>query len=240
MSFANDKVSLPARYVAGNVMMVERLRAGGIQNVIQIDALAFASGNRSERLVFIGETAPGTNYDSYAQCGDEYLMITYTSGVPSEAVRYIRTSNGWERLLSEFSGGYQADLSVTSAQVKALNATPLTIVAAPGADIALVPTAVLVVVNYGGTNVFTETDDDLSICYATTPTEIMEIESTGLIDQTNDEWRYITFEHDETFIPLENQAIVFTNLDDEIAGNAGADNTMLVRLWYLRVPTDIV
>lgn len=129
----------------------------------------------------------------------------------------------------------------TSAEVKALKGTPQTLVAAPGANLALVPVAINIVANYGGTNAFTESADDLSICYATTPgsNEIKEIESTGLIDQTNDEWRYITFEHAETFIPVENDAIVLTNLDDEIAGNAGGDNTLNVRLYYRVVPTDV-
>lgn len=133
-----------------------------------------------------------------------------------------------------------AEVTLTSAQVKALKATPITLVAAPGADLAIVPVAINLVVNYGGTNAFTESADDLSICYATTPgsNEIKEIESTGLVDQTNDEWRYITFEHAETFIPVENDAVVITNLDDEIAGNAAGNNTIAVRLYYRVVPTD--
>ncbi|MCC6314211.1 MAG: DUF2190 family protein [Thermomicrobiales bacterium] len=134
-----------------------------------------------------------------------------------------------------------AEVTLTSAQVKALKATPISLVAAPGANLAIVPVAINLVVNYGGTNAFTESADDLSICYATTPgsNEIKEIESTGLVDQTNDEWRYITFEHAETFIPVENDAVVITNLDDEIAGNAGGDNTIAVRLYYRVVPTDV-
>lgn len=130
-----------------------------------------------------------------------------------------------------------ADVTLTSAQVKALKAAPITLVAAPGADLAVVPIAINLVANYAGTNVFTEAADDLSIGYAA-GAEIKEIESTGFIDQANDEWRYITFEHAETFIPEENVAVVITNLDDEIAGNAGADNTLLVRLYYRLVPTD--
>lgn len=132
---------------------------------------------------------------------------------------------------------HYADVALTSANVKALKATPITLVAAPGADKAIVPEAIAIVVNYGGTNAFTEADDDLSIGYSG-GAEIAEIESTGLIDQTNDEWRYITFEYGETFVPEENKAVVITNLDDEIAGNAGNDNTIHVRLYYRTVPTD--
>ena len=129
------------------------------------------------------------------------------------------------------------DTKLESADVKALKATPIELVAAPGANLGIVPVAVAIVVDYGGTNAFTETADDLSIGYAA-GAEIKEIESIGLIDQANDEWRYITFEHAETFIPEENVAVVITNLDDEIAGNAGNDNEIHVRLYYRTVPTD--
>lgn len=131
-----------------------------------------------------------------------------------------------------------ATVNLTSAQIKALKATPITLVAAPGADLAVVPVSIALVVNYGGTNAFTETADDLSIGYSG-GAEIKEIESTGLIDQTNDEWRYITFEFDETFQPTENTAVVITNLDDEIAGNAAGNNTARVVLTYRVVPTDL-
>ena len=128
--------------------------------------------------------------------------------------------------------------NLTSAQIKALKATPITLVDAPGADLAVVPVSIALVVNYGGTNAFTETADDLSIGYSG-GAEIKEIESTGLIDQTNDEWRYITFEFDETFQPTENTAVEITNLDDEIAGNAAGNNTARVVLTYRVVPTDL-
>lgn len=130
------------------------------------------------------------------------------------------------------------EVTLTSEQVKALGATPIELVSAPGADLAHVPVWINIVVNYGGSNAFTEAADDLSIAYETAPTEILEIESTGLIDQTNDEWRFITFSHAETFSPVENDAIVITNLDGEIAGNAANDNTVDVRLYYVTVPTD--
>lgn len=124
---------------------------------------------------------------------------------------------------------------LTAAQVKALKATPITLVGAPGAGLAIVPTAVYVYVDYAGSNAFTESADDLSVGYAT-GAELLEIESTGLIDQTNDEWRYITFEYGETFIPEDNKAVVITNLDDEIAGNAAGNNTLSVALYYRIVP----
>jgi hypothetical protein len=163
-----------------------------------------------------------------------------SAGAVTSAIYWVKedtTAAGWRQFAGPDSVSC-ATVTLTSAQVKALKATPITLVAAPGADLAIVPVSINLVANYGGTNAFTEDADDLSIGYSG-GAEIKEIESTGFIDQTNDEWRYITFEHAETFIPEENTAVVITNLDDEIAGNAGADNTVEVKLWYRVVPTDL-
>lgn len=129
-----------------------------------------------------------------------------------------------------------ADVKLTSAQVKALKATPITLIAAPGADLAVVPISAVIHLSYGS-NVFTETADDLSIGWAG-GAELHEIETTGFLDQGNDETRYITFERAETFEPLENTAVVITNLDDEIAGNAANDNEVHIRIYYRTIPVD--
>lgn len=175
--------------------------------------------------VQLGRVVPGQS-TLLGQAYDKMLWVE-----PHDIASVIGTI-GTSEILKKTS------VTLTSAQVKALKATPITLVAAPGADKAVVPVAVNIVVNYGGTNAFTESADDFSIGYAA-GAEIKEIESTGFIDQTNDEWRYITFEHAETFIPEENVAVVITNLDDEIAGNAAGDNSVLVELFYRIVATDI-
>lgn len=130
-----------------------------------------------------------------------------------------------------------ADVKLESADVKALKAAPITLIAAPGADLAVVPISAVIHLSYGGTNVFTETADDLSIGWDA-GAELHEIETTGFIDQANDETRYITFERAETFEPVENTAVVITNLDDEIAGNLGADNEIQIRIYYRTIPVD--
>ena len=130
-----------------------------------------------------------------------------------------------------------ADVKLESADVKALKATPVELIAAPGADLAVVPISAVIHLSYGGTNVFTETADDLSIGWDG-GAEMHEIETTGFIDQANDETRYITFERAETFEPVENTAVVITNLDDEIAGNAANDNEIHIRIYYRVIPTD--
>jgi len=189
-----------------------------------------------------GTGTPATSLNNTSTGADAYFGVALeavSAGATSTIqVLHVPIGSNLALVSSGLANVRVAEIDLTSAQIKALNATPVTIVAAPGANLAIVPIMVSLVFNYGGTNVFTETADDLSIGYAG-GAEIMEIESTGLIDQTNDEWRAITFSHAESFIPEENVAVEITNLDGEIAGNAGGDNTARVRLLYTIVDTDL-
>ena len=71
-----------------------------------------------------------------------------------------------------------ADVTLTAAQIKALGATPITLVAAGGANTAIVVERVSMRFTTGG-EVLTETDDNPVIEYAG-GTDILVIESTGL------------------------------------------------------------
>jgi len=216
--------------LADGIITTAKLAAG----VISADATGralFGAG------VFNAATALSVfGADSIANA---FLLDAVADGAfaASAATRALFASGIWEDSHLEAPLEHYVDVQLDYDDVVALGATPVELIPAPGADLAVVPTAIAIVVNYGGTNAFTESADDLSIGWDG-GAEIMEIESTGLIDQTNDEWRYITFEHDETFIPSENTAVVITNLDDEIAGNAGEDNTIDIRIYYKTVPTD--
>lgn len=131
-----------------------------------------------------------------------------------------------------------AEVTLTSAQVKALRATPITIVSAPGGGrIALFMGAILKL-NYGGSNVFTEAGDNLAIRYKNSSGTIVSqtIETTGFIDQSVD-----TINNG---IPLingiadlssssSNSPLILHNIGgSEIAGNAANDNTLTVRVYY--------
>lgn len=237
MTLAADKLAKGTRIISSNALVGARVLPSGFSNVLMEDAMALASGGRIDRLVFFGETAPGTNYDTVGNVGDEYWQYTLSSGAVTVFAKYKFIAGTFHRA-ADADAVYCTNVTLTSAQVKALKATPIELVPAPGADFAIVPVAINMVCNYGGTNAFTEAADDFSIEYVGSSTEIKEIEATGFIDQAVDEWRYITFEHAETFIPVENEAVGITNLDDEFAGNAGADNTVAIKLYYRIVPTD--
>jgi hypothetical protein len=128
-------------------------------------------------------------------------------------------------------------IRLTSAEIKALRATPKTLVhGIAGKTIQLVSATLLM--DYGGTNAFTETADNLAIRYTDGSGVIVSqaIETTGFIDQTADTVTNALPKIDAivTVAGSKGKALVLHNTGDgEIAGNAGADNTMKVAVSYI-------
>lgn len=129
------------------------------------------------------------------------------------------------------------DVTLTSAQVKALRATPATLVAAPGAGKSLMLVGALLKLNYGGTNAFTESADNLAIKYTDGSGAAVSqtIESGSFITATADTYSNALPKIDviAAATGVENQALVLHNTGDgEIAGNAANDNTLSIRVYY--------
>lgn len=130
-----------------------------------------------------------------------------------------------------------ATLTLTNSEVKNLRATPISVIAAPGAGKAIKFMGAMLKLNYGGTNAFTETDDNLAFRYTDGSGVIVSqtVQTTGFIDQTAD-----TMTNGEPVIDAivaaasaENQALVIHNIGDgEIAGNAANDNTVSLSVAY--------
>lgn len=129
------------------------------------------------------------------------------------------------------------NVELTSAEVKALRATPKEIIAAPGAGKMIVVESVALQLNYGGTNAFTETADNLVLEYSDSGTDITaSIETTGFIDQTADTVALVypaTIAAAASATAVTNESVVLKNTGDgEIAGNAAGNNTLLVSVAY--------
>lgn len=128
------------------------------------------------------------------------------------------------------------DVTLTSAEVKALATTPITLVAAPAAGATLMFHGALLKLNYGGSNVFAESGDNLGIKYtdASGVQVSSTIESTGFIDQSADTYTTGTAANDAIVAATgaEAQALVLDNLNANITGNAANDNTLTVRTYY--------
>lgn len=124
---------------------------------------------------------------------------------------------------------------LTSAQIKLLAGTPITLVPALGATKLIEFISATLLLDYGGTNVFTESDDDLIIGYTDESGVAVSdtIEATGFIDQSADTITRGVPVKDAivTSAASLNQALVIYNTSGDFAGNAGGDNTVTV--WTL-------
>lgn len=129
------------------------------------------------------------------------------------------------------SQGLQATVTLTAAQILALHSTPISIIAAPGAGKAILPTKVEAFYDYNSAayaNI--ASGDDLFLKYTdgsggTTVT----IETTGFIDQTTDQHRFTL--NSGTITPTANAALVAS------LGGAVTDGNGTVTL---RVEYDVV
>lgn len=135
-------------------------------------------------------------------------------------------------------------VTLTSAQVKALRATPITIVPAPRTGYVNVLVQARLKLKYGGTNVFTETADNLALRYTDGSGVIVSqtIETTGFIDQ-NVNTETSALPKIDAIVASTGSAgkpIVLHNTGDgEIAGNAGNDNQLQVVCIYKQIPWTI-
>lgn len=128
------------------------------------------------------------------------------------------------------------EVSLTSAQVKALRASPATLVAAPGAGFILQFIDAILLLDYGS-NVFTETTDNFAIRMNNGSGTIVSetIENTGFIDQSADTSISVKPATSAAVAKTanDNLPLVLHNTGDgEIAGNAANDSVLRVKVTY--------
>lgn len=133
----------------------------------------------------------------------------------------------------------QASGTLSNVNIKALRATPITLVAASAGHLHL-PLKLILKLNYGGTNAFTESADNIAIKYTDgSGDSLLVAETTGWITGTADAYS-VTYAPDNVNVAAagaEGQALVLhNNGDGEIAGNAGNDNTISWHLFYATIP----
>jgi hypothetical protein len=129
------------------------------------------------------------------------------------------------------------EITLTAAQVKALRATPITVMPAQGAGKVVEFVSGVAFLKYGGSNGFTESTANLALKYTDgSGVQISQtIESTGFIDQTASTQTSILNKLDAIVAKTgsDNKAVVIHNLGGgEIAGNAANDNTLKLDLTF--------
>jgi hypothetical protein len=129
-----------------------------------------------------------------------------------------------------------AEVVLTSAEVKALRATPKTLVPAPGAGKVLEFLGGLAFLD-AGTNVFAEATANLAVKFTNgSGVQVSQtVETTGFIDQAADTVTNILPKLDSIVSKAngENQPLVLHNLGaGEITGNAAGDGVLRVKFAY--------
>ncbi|MFQ5472178.1 MAG: hypothetical protein ACE5FA_04740 [Dehalococcoidia bacterium] len=132
---------------------------------------------------------------------------------------------------------------ITSAQLLALNATPITLVAAPGAGKAILVDHVCIQLDWNSAAYDgIAAGEDLQITYTdgSGQAATADIETTGFLDSTADAvrcvWPDATLDTIGDKTPVANAAIVLSLLTAEIATG---DSPLDVQIWYSELTTEI-
>lgn len=166
--------------------------------------------------------------------------LTYDS--TNAAGTHIFQVNGVAKGTLEADGDWQCSnlntviVDLNSAEVKALVASPYQLVAAPGANKLLEFVSAIVILDYGGTNAFTESTDNLAVEYdgGSAAAASQTIEMTGFITLTADSMTTAMAKIDaiDAIADVVNKNLALAGLSGEIAGNAAGDNGLTVITTY--------
>lgn len=163
--------------------------------------------------------------------------LTVTTLTPTNVVFGGVTHTGSTGSIQKF-----VDVTVSSAEILALNATPKTLVAAPGAGRALIFEGALAFLDYGAAAYAgIAAGEDLSIKYTNgSGTAVGEAEATGFLDATADAIRYIrptgAASGVSDITPVANAALVLHMLTGEITTG---DSPLKLRVFYRDIPTTL-
>lgn len=149
----------------------------------------------------------------------------------------------------KFSGGWIdpqgstglkfVDVTISSAQLLALNATPRSIVAAPGAGLANIFEAAILTKIAGTAYAGIAAGEDLAVKYTDgSGLQVASCETTGFLDQATAQFRHMTAYRAASLVtditPVANAALVIQLLSGEITtGNTALE----LRVYYRVIPT---
>lgn len=124
--------------------------------------------------------------------------------------------------------------------VRTLNATPFTILPAPGAGLAYILRSALVQMKYGSAAYDSVgSGDDLAFKYTNAAgATLITVETTGFLDQTSNQLRFASSNFAVAITPVNNAPIVANILAGEIYTAAG-NSDLYVQLGYSIVPTSL-
>ncbi len=211
-------------YAAGSgILTVFADGAGATNNTYLLRLVNKTDADAQDHFILCQDNSTGA-----AGNGDEKFAVDM-NGV-------VRAAGGVAPGPTTTSALKSTTVTLTNANIKALRATPITLVAAPGAGYYLELVSATLILNYG-TNVLTcGAADDLVVQYGTTGVDVTaSIETTGFIDQAADQVSHhkgITIASNTAANVANRLLELFNTGGAEIAGNAGNDTTMNVVVTY--------
>jgi hypothetical protein len=162
---------------------------------------------------------------------DAYYELAYTdAGGSDRHVPWMQDGVHTENLLRYEYG------TITNAEIKALRATPKTLVAAVAGGKMIELVSLLLLLDYGS-NVLTESADNLELYYTGGTVSALgaTIEATGFIDAAADSalmLRPITLAY-AALADVDGKGLMLKNTGDgEYAGNAGGDTVIRYKVVY--------
>jgi len=180
-------------------------------------------------------SASATSRKVIVSDGTNWIASTETYAVPGTSGN-VMTSDGtnWTSAAAPGAGLLVATGTLTSAQVKAARATPISIIAAPGSGSAIEIISIVGKMNYGGTNVFVAgAAQTLAVRLGTGSsfgvlcTNAMIVASSNQMGFTN------RINLSGAFTLFNNLALfVFNTVATEITGNAANNNTVTYSVTY--------
>lgn len=151
-------------------------------------------------------------------------------------------SRDYDRIPPDATGGVQyVDVTISSAELLALNATPKELVPAPGAGFANVLDSIVAYKAAGTAYAGIAAGEDISVRYTDgSGTELAEIEATGFLDQATAQTRfaypYRAASGISSVTPTANAAIVAHMLTGEITTG---DSDLKLRVFFRTLPTTL-
>lgn len=197
----------PATYTSYGV-----LTGAGTSSIV-----ATAAGTNGQ--VLLGSTGAAPAFGTLTSSDSS---VSFTTGAGSLSLQVSSTLAG------------KASVTLTSAQIKNLRATPITVVAAQGAGKSILVTGLQLKFVYGGSNVFTN-PQDFTLQYKDGTGQIVASGTgAGFLDQAVNMYQTCdTSGAVALSTEVENNPIVIHNSGgSEITGNAANDNTIVVTVLY--------
>jgi hypothetical protein len=179
--------------------------------------------------------------------GSTSKLLTVAAGIPAwTTATYpstagssgnVLTSDGTNWTSSAPSGGVilEASGTLTSAQIKSLRATPIQVIAAPGAGKTIIPISITTKINYGGSNVFVAgASQIIALYYGTSLLSISAVPNSMIVASSNQIKATITSGLGPALTTtIDNVAMnLYNTVATEISGNAANDNTIEYNIIY--------